>query len=284
MREERKLKVACRAKELWDRGHPESPTEQFVAHALAESPETRTAVLWYIVRRLSQPYIWEEWHAGRLRRHVLMIDENRKYQRAGVSRAREFLLQLDPQLSGILTTNYDLRVEYALGSKGFNYGRAGEELKGRGPYPVSQWLNPVVLRGAVSLAKMHGSISWDLEGRYTDGRRGLSGNALIVAPAPEKTPPASLALDWELAGRILRNSTHLLVFGFAFNPYDEALLTHLKEYGCDIERVTVIDKNPNPGRVQRVWPGADIEALLPPCGDERLSGWFSRIRSMGKTI
>src|SRR5215210_3488374 len=84
-----------------------------------------------------------------------------------------FLLGVGPDVSGVLTTNYDLLVEYAFGTKLFNYGHRGEVLLGPGSYPVSQWRNPVTLTGPISIAKMHGSISWDERGRYTDGRRGL---------------------------------------------------------------------------------------------------------------
>lgn len=278
VRDDRKIEVVRLAKSAWDQEHPEGLAEQFIAFALTDSHEVRTAVSWYIVHRLSEPYIWKEWHAGKPRRHVLMIDENRKYERAGVTRARDFLYQVRPFISGIITTNYDLLVEYALGTRLFNYGQPGEVLTGRGPYPLSQWRNPVTLHGSIAMAKIHGSISWDMEGRYTEGRRGITGNALIVAPTPEKTAPASLAFEWELAARILRESTRLLVFGFAFNPYDEALLSHLKEHGCNIKHVIVVDKSHRPDRVVAIWPQADVCLLPPPPeeGPER-EDWFANL-------
>lgn len=278
VRDDRKMKVVRLSKNAWDQEHPEGLAEQFIAHAIAASHDIRTALLWYIARRLSEPYIWKEWHAGKWRRHVLMIDENRKHKRSGVTRARDFLFRLMPILSGIITTNYDLLVEYALGTKLFNYGQRGEVLKGRGPYPVSQWLNPVTLQGLIAMVKMHGSISWSLEGRYTDGRRGITGNALIVAPTPEKTAPASLASEWELAGRVLRASARLLVFGFAFNPYDEALLNHLKEHSCNIKHVIVVDKSHKPDCVTEIWPQAHVYFLPPPPeeGPER-QDWFAKL-------
>jgi hypothetical protein len=276
--DDRKIEFVRLAKQTWDQDHAEGVVEQFIAHALAGTHDMRTAVSWYIVRRFSEPYIWKEWHAGKWRRHVLMIDENRKFERAGVMPARDFLYRMRPFLCGIITTNYDLLVEYALGTRLFNYGQPGEVLTGRGAYPVSQWRNPVTLQGSIALAKMHGSISWDLEGRYTDGRRGITGNALIVAPTPEKTAPVSLAFEWELAGRILRESTRLLVFGFAFNPYDEALLNHLKEYGSNIEHVIVVDKSPRPDRVTAIWPQAHLYLFPPPPeeGPER-EDWFANL-------
>ena len=71
-----------------------------------------------------------------------MIDENRASDRPGVVPVSDFLGRLG-EVTGLLTTNYDLLVEYALGTKEMNYGMRGEVLTGRGPYPVSQWANPV---------------------------------------------------------------------------------------------------------------------------------------------
>jgi hypothetical protein len=278
VRDEQKIEIVRAAKRAWSAEYPEGTAEQFVAHALADSDDICSAILGYIVRRLSEPYVWREWHAGRWRRHVLMIDENRKHKRAGVTLARDFLVRVSALLSGILTTNYDLLVEYALGTKLFNYGRPGEVLKGRGAYPVSQWRNPVAPEGSIALAKMHGSISWDLKGRFTDGRRGITGNALIVAPTPEKIAPPTLAFEWELASLILKESTHLLVFGFAFNPYDEALLNHLQENGRRLNHVIVVDKDPKPDRVRLIFPQAHVCVLPPPPDEEQESkDWFAKL-------
>jgi len=199
-----------------------------------------------------------------------MIDENRKYEIDGVRRANAFLGQFVTNLSGIITTNYDLLVEYALGTKGFNYGILGQRLDGRGAYPVSQWNNPVVLKGTIPFAKIHGSISWDETSYYTDGRRGLTGNALIVAPTPEKQPSDLLEFHWNLSGKILSESTCLVVFGFAFNPYDEAVLDHLKRTGRNIKSVLLIDIAPNINTAKSLWPNADIVSTLPPPQDDLL--------------
>lgn len=280
VRDERKLEVVRQTKNSWDLEHSTGLPEQFVAYALNASAELRKATLWYISRRLSEPFIWKEWHSGKWRRHVLMIDENRKYGRPGVVLARDFLVRVMHLLSGIVTTNYDLLVEYALGTKLFNYGRQGEMLIGRGPYPVSQWRNPVTLQGSIAVAKVHGSISWDHNGRYTDGRRGITGNALIVAPTPEKKPPPELACEWDLAAAILKDSTHLLVFGSAFNAYDVALLNHLKEYGRKIKNVIVVDTNPRLDRAATIFPDAECVASLPP-SDRQLEwvDWFTRLNA-----
>lgn len=264
VREKAKLRLVRQLKAAWDSEHHDSTAEQFITYALTGAPRVRGAVLWYIVRRLSEPYIWTEWHAGKWRRHVLMIDENRKIERPGVTRAQDFLVGLGLDVTGVLTTNYDLLIEYAFGTTLFNYGHRGEVLSGRGAYPLSQWRNPVALTGPISIAKMHGSISWDSHDRYTDGRRGLTGNALIVAPTPEKAPPSQLASVWQLGGRILERSSRLLVFGFAFNPYDEALLNHLAARGRGLETVMLVDISPNLDSAKQLWPQSEVSAIPPP--------------------
>lgn len=265
VREEGQLRFIRDLKANWDSEHPQGFSEEFVAYALNRDHRAATAVRQYVARRLSEPYIWEEWHAGRRRRHVLMIDESRKADRPGVEAARRFLQRLlKANLSGIVTTNYDLLIEYALGTGGFNYGCVGEHLDGRGPYPLSQWRKPVVLRGSLPVAKVHGSISWDEDGRYTDGRRGISGKALIVAPGPGKRPPTTLERDWTLAASLLNSTRRLVVFGFAFNPYDEVLLQHLETHGEAIHEVLLIDITPNESAARQLWPRAEIRSGLPP--------------------
>lgn len=279
-RDAQKAQIVRRARETWLARHPDGTSEEFIAYALAYDEKLRTAVTWYIMRRLSEPYIWQEWHAGRLRRHVLMIDENRKYQCPGVTRARDLFLTIQSKLTGIITPNYDLLVEYAFGTHGFNYGHPSEVLSGRGAYPVSQWRNPVTLRGPVALAKIHGSLSWNRSGRHTDGRGGITGNALIVAPTPEKTPPPELAFEWVLAQDILHRSRALLVFGFAFNPYDEALLTLLRQHGRNLEKVILVDKSPKSDRARALWPHADLMALSPPLENEDVRAWSARMHPL----
>jgi hypothetical protein len=185
-RDMQRMQTVRLAWDSWLEQYPHCISEEFVSHAMAHDERLHTAVIWYITRRLSEPYIWQEWHSGRSRRHVLMIDENKKYERPGVSRVRNLFLPLSLRLSGIIIPNYDLLIEYGLGTGLFNYGRPNEILTGRDPYPVPQRRNPVRLRGTISVAKVHDSISWDNADKYTDGRRGLTGNALIVAPIPEK--------------------------------------------------------------------------------------------------
>ena len=273
--DERRIEAAKLVKLRWDKEHPSGNNEQFIAYANELAEEQRSSILWYVTRRLAEPFIWEEFHSQRWRRHVLSIDEYRKFRIEGLLRASAFLQGfVEPSIAGIVTPNYDMLVEYALGTKGFNYGTIGQKLIGRGPYPVSTWLNPVKLTGKTKLSKIHGSISWDEKGCYTDGRRGITGNALIVAPVLEKHIPEALRYTWSLAAQILAQSRKLLVFGFAFNRYDQLVLDLLRSKGKNLRSVLLVDVKPNMGAAKELWPGAFItHSLPPPDGDNQLRNW-----------
>ena len=70
--------------------------------------------------------------------------------------------------------------EYALGTRGFNYGIIGEQI-GFTPYPYTR---PVHVTGKLSNAKLHGSISWGESNKYPDLRCGLTRKCLIVRNRP----------------------------------------------------------------------------------------------------
>jgi hypothetical protein len=251
-------------KEQWDVIHADQSSEQFIASVLEGGfAKQQAALIWYLGRRLNEPFLWRQSFGGRERRRTLSIDETYKKHLPGLTQARAFLRHHGlNDSSGIVTTNYDLLVEYALGSRGFNYGVLGEVLHGPGAHPMRQ--KPVVLSGSTPLAKLHGSLSWDLDRRYSDGRRALTGNALIVAPVPEKTPPTSLAAVWELARGILRAADRLVVFGFAFNPYDKAVLELLRRSGAHLQRVEVFDLLSREEQARQLWPLASVSCGPPP--------------------
>lgn len=247
----------------WLENVPESEgplSEKFIGHSLAHASENdREILLWYIGRRLTEPFIWYRPFG---RRRTLTIDETYKDRLPGISKARNFLQRFSPlTTTGILTTNYDLLIEYSLGSQGFNYGVRGEQLHGAGGHPLRR--EAVILNGKTPLAKLHGSISWDPRRRYTDGRRALTGNALIVAPTHEKEPEKTLLDVWTLAASILNRSERIVVFGFAFNPYDTATLDMLAAAGGKIRRVELFDISPPIAAAQAVWPKAEIVARPP---------------------
>lgn len=265
-RESQHLNDVRELKRVWDSSHPDGRAEQFVADTLHSNKRVGSLVQWYIVRRLSEQFIWKEWHAGRWRRHSLMIDENRRFCLREVEKAQEFLLRYySPALAGILTTNYDMLVEYALRTKQFNYGIPNEELGGRGPYPVSRH---IVLSGSIPLAKIHGSVSWDAHRKYTEGRGGITGNVLIVPPTHEKELPESLMHARRVGEDILRKSKRMIVFGFAFNPYDQDVLTLMRSCGADLDTVLLVNKLSNAESQIKVahdlWPNAEISFTAPP--------------------
>lgn len=264
VREIARLELIKKIKTEWDKLNPNSNIEQFISYSKNLDDKTRTSVLWYITRRISENFIWYEFHSQTWRRHVLMFDENRKYKIEGVVKANSFLKQFyNPYVAGIITTNYDLLIEYTMGTKLFNYGINDQTLAGRGPYPLSQWRNPVRLKGIMPVAKIHGSISWDEVNYYTDGRRGLTGNALIIAPSPGKHVTKSLEFVWNLAERILSKSTYLLVFGFAFNPYDKDVLSLLSLAGKEIKSVLIVDVLDRSELASNLWPNAIIKSIKP---------------------
>ena len=262
IREYNNIELVKKLKNNWDSQNPNGLAEMFIEYALKRDAKSQQIVLKYIVRRLSDKFIWKEFHAGRDRRHILMIDENRKNEIDGLIKAKNFLINLIPHLSGIITTNYDLLIEYALGTKLFNYGIEGTVLTGRGSYPLSQWNNPVKLKGRLRLAKIHGSISWDKNYIYTDGRRALSGNALIIAPTPEKVPSDNLKHVWNLAKKILKESSRIIFFGFSFNSYDKAVLKLLKDT-VKINKVLLIDIHSKKEIAEDIWPDAMIDFCKP---------------------
>ena len=220
-REHRRAELVQQDWVRWRDVNPGQPAELFVGWALQQSANCRKRVVWYVTRRLSDPFLCRILGGTA----TFQIDDRRARELPGVRRGQRLLQHfLGAGLSGIVTSNYDLLIEYALTTRNFTYGIPGERLYGRGANPMFPWQgsNPA-LRGHLPVAKLHGSVSWNFQRRYTDGRRGLSGTALIVPPGPEKTPPSELAATWELARGILSKADRLVVFGFGFNLYDQAL-------------------------------------------------------------
>ncbi len=258
-------------KSAWDGAHPTRESERFIRDMIDMSESNRRLVIWYVTRRLSEPFIGTMLGGTQ----ALMIDDSRRFQELGIVLAAAFL-EPAPKLAGIITTNYDLLIEYALGTSGFNYGVLGQELEGRGKNPWFPWQGvPVKLTGTVKLAKLHGSVSWTSDHLYTDGRCGVRGDALVVPPDGSKNIPAGLSQASALARAVLAESTTLAIFGFAFNAYDGSVLDLL---GCaHPKEVVLVDPDPkeNPARI--LWPGAEIQCVAPPrhAIDEAADWWRS---------
>lgn len=272
-REESWVRRVDELKAAWDKNNPGENNEKFIAYAYTLGKRDLEIVLWYIVRRLSDPFLVNDPWSPRLR--APMIDEKMIRENSYISAIRNFLQKFLPSASGIITTNYDLVVEYALGTRGFNYGIKDQPLRGRNVYSVASWnRTSVALRGSVALAKIHGSINRDETGYYSEGRRGLSGKALIVAPIEGKSP-LKLESEWNLARDILTKSTRIMVFGFAFNQYDKQVLNLLSESGKNIVSVLLVNCSSKLDLATRLWPNAKIvTALPPPQGDSTIESWL----------
>ncbi len=260
-------------KRRWDDSHRGGLAEQFVADMLQKTDRTHKTVLWYVTRRLSEPFLASI--LGGLQ--TLMIDDARAKTLRGVQRVQRFLQKITTSpISGIVTANYDLLVEYALGTQAFNYGTKGEILQGRGKNPMFPWQGArPALCGDLPIAKIHGSVSWTKNTRFTDGRCGLRGDALIVPPHAGKIQPAVLQRTWQLAESILRPSFKAIVFGFGFNSYDDQLLNLLAKGGSRLKAVLLVDVVPKVDAAQRLWPSAQITTCdPPPRGDRVIASWI----------
>ena len=194
-----------------------------------------------------------------------MFDERSIRENNRIIEIREFLNNLLRHgLNGIITCNYDTIIECTLGTSGFNYGISGEVLFGRGKNPTFPWQNAhVAVTGNLPLSKLHGSLSWDAETKYTSGKPGRIGKALIVPPAPEKTAPSELENMWQLGSQILSNSNTLIFFGFAFNPYDEALLDFIKLHTKHINQIVLIDPSPDMDRINKLFGNKKVLIIDP---------------------
>lgn len=259
--EQRKAELLESDWQRWKNDNKEASPEQFIYWCLNKSSHRRSRVIWYVNRRLTEPFMTRI--SGSYT--SAMFDERFVRENEKVIELKKFILSLsDHGLKGILTCNYDTLVECALGTSGFNYGVVGEQLYGRGLNPQFPWQNAHVrITGHISLAKLHGSLSWDLSTKYTSGKPGRAGKALIIPPAPEKTPPTELESVWSLGKEILASSSRIILFGFAFNPYDEALLNFLERNGKNFSQVLLIDPFPNITAAKALWPSAIINTVDP---------------------
>ncbi|HAF22444.1 MAG TPA: hypothetical protein DCK93_05945, partial [Blastocatellia bacterium] len=57
-RDAAKLQIVKELNGRWNSENPNGLAEQFIAHAMTLPAKLRQSVLWYITRRLSEPFIW----------------------------------------------------------------------------------------------------------------------------------------------------------------------------------------------------------------------------------
>ena len=105
--EMRKLKVVEELKRDWDQENPGAYAEKFVAHALTLPAQKRDQVLWYIGRRLTDPFIWYS-ESVRIRRYPLSIDEAEMFRRPAVTTACDFLEPFVQRLGTLRNSDAEL--------------------------------------------------------------------------------------------------------------------------------------------------------------------------------
>jgi hypothetical protein len=145
------------------------------------------------------------------------------------------------ELSGVITTNYDLLAERSLRHRpmkqpplpGFHYAGLPKPQMALGqgqPWTVQDRRDRVVLTGAIPLAKLHGSLNWAIEGSksiaiYQDTRAAFrnGGTAAIVPPIPEKQVPSFLTPIWDAADELLAATDIWVVVGYSLPEYDHAI-------------------------------------------------------------
>jgi len=212
--EQRRLERLIEIYDYWRSSHANDHAEAFIG--FAKGPTSKfNLVNWYITRRLTEPFI-----VVGTRRYTWYINSHYPRKHEGIVQANRILdLLSDYGTLDVVTTNYDMVIEYALSTRGFNYGLAGEQI-GFKPYPYPQ---PVHVTGLIKVIKLHGSISWSLQRKFPDLRCGLTGKCLIVPPIAGKTPPRQLQDQWSFAKKIISQCDVLVVFGFSFNEYDQTV-------------------------------------------------------------
>jgi hypothetical protein len=266
VKEIKKFDQLKKLKESWDKNNPSGTAEEFIRFMIESSEENKKIVTWYIGRRLAEPFIVESsdlHYSGKAyrQRRVMMFDDPRKLKNPGVQKAKKFIDScLGPSLEGIITTNYDLLIEYSLGTKGFNYGQKMQELYGNWAMPIrrlKEW--PVTLKGDLPLIKLHGSLSLTEKGYCTDGRGGITGKLIIIPPTQNKKIMAIVSSEWNHAEKILEHSYCLIFFGFAFNQYDLEILNLLKRTEPWIKKVILINRTKQSIPLARqIWSAAEI--------------------------
>lgn len=142
----------------------------------------------------------------------------------------------------VITTNYDLLIEYACEAKGFNYSDSyyGKIISKHSPqYAEQEMINGVkggkrprnVYKKHIKLYKPHGSINWKLFNGNLYRINNLNcGVPCIITPGSNKYEKGyEIPFDYHIGkmGEEIDNSKRLNFIGYGFN--DNHLETHLKK-------------------------------------------------------
>jgi len=254
----------------WKGQNPAKSAEQFMLYA-KNNRQFWKKTIWYVTRRLTDPFIIES-----SRRFTPFINSSYARGFPGVVKTRQFLEGF-PQNGSlkILTLNYDLLIEYALGLKGFNYGTPNEQL-GFHPYPYPK---PAHASGLITVLKLHGSISWSDTKKSPDGRYGLTGTGLIVPPEPEKVPHPALKTFWDMASTALRHSDTVIAFGCAFNTYDTAFIELVRTSirpDCSFSLIDIYDRSGELVRMFKLKGASFVDASQHASANTLLGALFQK--------
>lgn len=251
-RDEIWFKTLQKAKDQWDIQNPNSNNEKFIQDILnGKKVRLKKYLSKYLARRLSEPFLCQTYGGVQ----TFMYNDKSLNDLTGITKAKEFIKGFGiKNVYGIITTNYDLIIEYSLGTPLFNFGKKNAEVKGRGHNPAFPWQNtPVVLKGDIIVAKIHGSIAYDGFEYWSSGICGLNGRALIIPPSPEKKKNKDFNKEWRNAKKILNKINELIIFGFNFNPYDTAVLDLLKTNVDGLKRVHIYDIESKINKASKIW-------------------------------
>jgi hypothetical protein len=251
--EERRLSRLKVEYDSWLSSHPSEHAEVFIKFS-QDTNKGFNLVNWYITRRLAEPFIVK---SGR--RYTWYINSYHPGRNEGIAKAQTLINALrsaaPSRKLGIVTTNYDLILEYCLGTRDFNYGVPNEQI-GFTPYPYPR---PLHVTGDVQISKLHGSISWSETAKFPDSRLGLSGKCLIVPPVAEKTAPPLLKCQWQFAKKALTECDRLVVFGFSFNEQDAAIRRFLSQSVPTKSKIILVDVNDFRERLQVLFGKQTLE-------------------------
>lgn len=219
--------------EAWFHKNPGKGVEQYLAELYSIEFGYR-AELWSVAVHLITATLGTPRHgesvAGRARYSSMIT---RGYRDAAHRAFWDVILK-GVDLTGVVTTNYDILIERSLrhrpmtGRPGFHYGGFPVPMK------VLGWEDPfagarrkvTVIEGRVPVCKLHGSVNWFVDHGsvhiHTDARHAFSlrNPCAIVPPTPEKRIPGWLEPVW-VAARECLSSAHLwIVCGYSLPDYD----------------------------------------------------------------
>src|SRR5690606_28686689 len=119
-----------KAKSLWDQKGGNN-NELFIKTILeGQKVRIKKYLVKYLARRLSEPFLCSHYGGGY---QTFMFNDKPLKSIEGIKKSKNFFFRFNlDQVYGVITTNYDLVIEYSLGTRYFHYCNQGEEVKGRG--------------------------------------------------------------------------------------------------------------------------------------------------------